>query len=241
MPLFVLAIGAGVGYGVNQLMTTPSLAVREIRVGGTRLITPHAVRLDAAQALGKNILALKTSAIALKVEKRPEVKSVEIGRRLPKTIILRVTERTPFVNVTNGSGIWLADARGLPFHRVNAAKKSIPTVMLPAEVTIVAGRKVAHTGLDSAIRCIESGPELAGRIAKISVDRAGNLCLNIGSDFYVKLGQPIEIPQKMRELTRMLAAQPEIGDKVEYINLSCYDRPAIKPKPAPESKSDANT
>lgn len=240
-PLVVLVSASGIGYGVAQLLTTPSLQVRRIEVRGTRLLSVSDVRADASAAIGENILTMSKKTIAKKILKRPEVLNVYVGRRLPRTAVLTVTERKAFVTVTNGSGFWLVDDRGLPFHRVGAPLKSVPLVQLPSGAKVALGKKAGSAGLLNAMKCVQASPSLAGRITKISVDRAGNLCLNIGSDFYVKLGQPVEIREKMNKLSEILMAQPEIGQRVEYINVSCYQAPALKMKPASFQKSTENT
>ena len=240
-PLVVLIVSAGICYGVAQLLTTPSLEIKRIEVKGTRLLSVNDVRADASVAIGQNVLTLSKKTIAKKILKRPEVLDVSVGRRLPRTAVLTVTERTAFVTVSNGSGFWLVDRTGLPFHRVGAPLKTVPLVVLTPGVKVVSGKKVVNGGLPSAMKCVQSCPSLVGRITKISVDRAGNVCLNIGSDFYVKLGQPVEIREKMTKLSDILAAQPEIGERVEYINVSCYQAPALKMKPASLQKPAENT
>lgn len=232
LPVVVLALSGAIGTGVHSLLTTPKLRVTTVAVRGAKLVSAADIQKDASIAIGRNIIALHRRDICERIMKRPEVKSVAVGRRLPKMVVVTVAERTPYLTLTNGAGFWLVDRGGLPFHRVSGAEKSVPLVTLPPGALVVPGRKVINSGLGNAMACMECSPSLSRRISKISVDRAGNVCLNMGSDFYVKLGQPVDIGQKMSKLSELIAAEPDIGKRVEYINVSCYEYPALKPKPA---------
>ena len=240
-PLAAVAILSGSGVGCYYLLTAPALRVNRIEVLGTHLLDRTAIEADAKPALGKNILLISKKQLAARIARHPELKSVSIGRALPRKIVVRVAERVPYLTAASGTGLWLVDSAGLPFHEVKRAPESIPLVEFPPEVRIISGRPVRHVSMKSAILCVRQCRAAGHRVSKISVDRAGNLCLNIGSRFYVKLGQPVEIPKKLANLSRILSAQPEIGEKAQYIDLSCSDRPAWRPKPDADGRPISNT
>lgn len=230
-PLVALVVLSGVAAGAYCALTSPKLRVERVRVVGVRLLDPAVIGAAARPALGQNILALSKTRIARRVLRRPEVESVRIGRILPRTLVVRVQEREPYLTLVSGGAFWLVDRSGLPFHQVAQAPRSVPIVELPPEADVAAGRPVHHPGLAAAMRCIEDCRSWNSRVGKISVDRAGNLCLNIGGEFYVKLGQPVGIPEKLATVSKILAARPEIGQKLLYIDVSCSERAVIKPKP----------
>ncbi|MCL4499690.1 MAG: hypothetical protein M1335_05560, partial [Chloroflexi bacterium] len=68
------------------------------------------------------------------------------------------------------------------------------------------------------------------KVDKISIDHAGDMCLNMESDFYVKLGQPDDIARKMKLLHSVLVCRPSIAREARYIDLSSPSAPVWKPK-----------
>lgn len=234
-PILTLVILAALGAGCYQVLTTPKLQVRKVRVTGTRLLDNDSIQLDVEKlTIGRNILILSKTAIVNVIVKgrvkRPEVGEISVGRMLPDTVVVRVKERSPYAVVTNGAGFWLVDKDGMPFHESARPTGRVPLVELPSSAQLAAGRPVKGAAMKSAMRCISDDGALKGKIAKISVDHVGNLCLNIGSEFYVKLGQPVEISEKLEKLAKVLAAKPEIGETALYIDVSCCERPVVKPK-----------
>lgn len=205
-----------------------------MKVVGTRLLNKKSIQADAEEVtIGKNILLLSKKNVAEEIRKgRPEIKEAKIGRVLPRTIVVRITERTPYVSATIIGGknpsYWLVDKSGIPFHEVSKPPDSAPVVEFAPKLKLrfVAGKTMKNRAFSSAIDCLENCRSAGYKTDKISVDQVGNLCLNIGSEFYVKLGQPIDVPKKLEVLSKILA-RPDIGS---YIDISCYERPAVGKK-----------
>lgn len=239
-PFVILLMAAGLGVGGQRVLESPELRIAKVRVSGTRLIDGASVEADVKRVIQQdrsffgryhNILILPKRRIVRRLlADHPEVRSVVIGRILPKTVVVRVQERRTFATVTNGAGFWLVDRDGLAFHRTNGPIASVPTVELPPDAAIRLGRRIDHSGIAPALACVDGCRPLKRKIDKISVDQAGNLCLNIGSDFYVKLGQPIEIPEKLKKLSEIIQSGQGIGEDALYIDVSCTERPVMKPK-----------
>lgn len=239
-PLLLLMALSAVGAGCYLLLTAPALSVTRVKVVGARLVDPRLIEADARSVIGRNILTVSKKRLAAQTM-RPEIRSVTIGRSLPRTVVVRVAERVPYLTVTDGRRFWLADRSGLPFHEVRSPADGIPLVALPTGVDVEPGRPIRHPSIRSAIGCIEECRVFRYKVSKISVDRAGNLCLNIGSKFYVKLGQPVAIPKKLAALSRMLSAKPEIGERALYIDVSCDDRPAVQLRSSEDGEPSVNT
>lgn len=234
---------AGIGYGCYQLLTTPKLSVKQVKIIGTRLVDAGSVELDVRSAVvGKNILLISRGRITERVMKnRPEISQVGIGRILPKTVVVRVKERTPYAAITpllapesksQPQSYLLVDPEGIPFHKSDKLSMAVPVVELSGEhySELSLGKKSENTLLLSALACISDCRSAKCSIDKISVDPAGNLCLNIGSNFYIKLGQPVEIPKKLETLQKMLPALRDRGESLLYVDISCYDKPVWKRK-----------
>lgn len=241
-PFIFLVVLSGIITGVYYTITSPELMIKRVEVRGTRLLDSDMIKSDVwsiinsdRSAVGKykNILMLSKKRVTKSVMKHPEVKSVRVGRLLPKTIILKVEERKAFAAVTNGEVYWLVDRDGLLFHQVHAVPSATPAVILPVGKSIRQGKMPAESALYPCLACIADWNALTAnqksKVSKISVDPAGNLCLNIGSEFYVKLGQSVEIADKLKVLSQILE-KPEIGERALYIDVSCKEAPVWKPR-----------
>lgn len=233
----------GIGYGCYQLLTTPKLSVTQVKIIGTRLVDAGSVELDVRSAVvGKNILLISRGRITEQVMKnRPEISKVGIGRILPRTVVVRVKERTPYAAVIpletseqkpQPQSYLLVDPEGIPFHISDILPRGVPVVELAREhySKLTLGEKPKNAPLSSAMACIFDCRNAECNIDKISVDPAGNLCLNIGSNFYIKFGQPVEIPEKLETLRKMLPALRDRGESLLYIDISCYEKPVWKRK-----------
>lgn len=243
-PFIVLVILSGAVYGCYRLLTTPELSVSKVKVDGTKLLDAGKIEFEARPAvIGKNILLISRNRITKRVMRnRPEISEVRIGRILPRTVVVRVKERVPYTAVTAAPptgeesqvrGCRLVDKEGFVFHKTDKIPRSLPVVELdPGRYAkLIFGKKTKNAALISAMKCLDDCRKVKCDTDKISVDPAGNLCLNIGSDFYVKLGQPVEIPEKLETLQKMLPALRERGETLLYVDISCRQKPVWKRKP----------
>lgn len=216
--------------GVAWLLTTPRLAVLATQIQGNNIVPDEAVQRLAGCSIGCNILLIRTQKVREAVLSRPEIEEVKIRRRLPHTLIVQIKERKPFAIVTAGSGFYEIDEHGLIFRRISSPTPSVPLVSLQNEIGLRAGERPKDTHLASAMNCLALCNENDCRVTKLSVDHVGNVCLNMGSGFYVKLGQAEQIAEKLNIIQATVQARPDIVREALYIDVSCPSAPALKRK-----------
>jgi cell division protein FtsQ len=107
--VLVLAITAAVLYW------TPAVSVRELRVRGTAVVTEREVRDAAAVRPGTPLLQVDVAGLRSRVAQIAPIRSVDITRRPPSTLEIRVTERTAVAVVENPGGRWLLDGTGVAY------------------------------------------------------------------------------------------------------------------------------
>jgi len=91
---------------VYILFQSPLFMIDNIVVRGNATLTAAEVTKVSGIITGVNIFKVDLKTAAARVEALPVVKSVEISRRFPSTIMIYVTERTPVALVmTNGEFI----------------------------------------------------------------------------------------------------------------------------------------
>lgn len=239
----MLLILTGIGMGCKYAVTTPELRISRVNVRGTRLLDETAVKTEVWRTIKsdnglfgryQNILTFSKTRILTNLKNHPEIKSVRIGRLLPRAVMVQVEEHKPCATVTNGQVFWLVEKNGLLFHQVHSVPSFTPAIILPPGTPVKLGQMAAGSGIAPALKCIGLWNGLVtdrkSRVSKISVDPVGNLCLNIGSEFYIKLGQPVEIAEKLKSLSRIIS-ETDIVDNALYIDVSCPGHEAWKSKP----------
>ena len=85
--------------------------VRGVRVEGARYVDPRDIwtrlALDTAMSVWDDVAVLETRIAA-----HPQVRSVEIGRKLPDTLVVRITENQPIALVPTATGMEVVDGEG---------------------------------------------------------------------------------------------------------------------------------
>jgi cell division protein FtsQ len=122
--LVVLAAAGGVVYA------TPVLGVAGIRVTGARLVTAGEVRAAAGVAPGTPLARVDMDRVSRRVGGLPPVDRVTVSRSWPRTLVVRVVERTPVAAVPAGDGYVMVDRTGTVFDRAARPPAGLPVVKL---------------------------------------------------------------------------------------------------------------
>ncbi|MBW1806908.1 MAG: FtsQ-type POTRA domain-containing protein [Deltaproteobacteria bacterium] len=120
--LFGLAVlGAGIGFGAYQVMsflrTSPALAVRSIEIKGTVKTATGDLLRAAELSEGINIFSVDVEEIRRKVEKLPWIRSAQVQRIIPDTVIVEAQEHIPAALIAL-TGLYYVSERGEVFKRV---------------------------------------------------------------------------------------------------------------------------
>ncbi|MFP5283045.1 MAG: cell division protein FtsQ/DivIB [Actinomycetes bacterium] len=140
--LLVLLLAAATwAVGFSSLLTT-----RQVQVHGVDALTEGEVGRAAKVALGRPLARQDLDRIARDVAELRPVRSVRVERTWPRTLTIRVTERTPVIAIQRPDGVLLLDAEGVGYLTVPSAPKGVvradvdPTQQaLVADVAEVAG------------------------------------------------------------------------------------------------------
>ena len=123
--LGLVALLAALGWVGLQLDgwagSSPRFALRNLRVSGLRRATEKELLRLAGVAPGMNLWSLDPAAVSQAMGVHPWVRSVEVTRSLPDTLLLRVEERAPVALAVLGD-LYVVDADGAPFKRVSPAE-----------------------------------------------------------------------------------------------------------------------
>lgn len=235
--LGIFAACALVSGVVAYALRTPSLQVKEVDIAGVGICDRAAVESIAREVLGRNIIILRKSPIKRRIRSLSQVEQVKMGRSFPDRVWIRIWERQPDAVLTDGRCWWLMQDDGLVFHSAAGPPKGVPVLRVDGCGPVRLGQVCASTRVNYALQVLRCARDEGLQLGKISVDPHGDMCLNMGSDFYVRLGQPDEIALKMSLLRSALVYKPSIAKEALYIDVSCPAAPVWKPKHAAQDAS----
>lgn len=139
--MVVAALLAAAGWLV---LGSGALGVEVVRVSGVERLRPADVRARADIRAGTPLARLDAGAVARRVSALAAVRHVEVVRRWPRAVEIRVRERTPAAARARGSGWVLVDRTGLAFATEARRPDGLPLVSAPAD----AGRRQLRGALD---------------------------------------------------------------------------------------------
>jgi len=107
----VLALLASPWWGRALLREMDFFRVRRVVIEGARYAAPDEIvsrlRVDTTASIWDDVAPL-----VARVKEHPQVREVRIGRRLPGTLVVRVTENPPVALVNSPRGLVVTDASG---------------------------------------------------------------------------------------------------------------------------------
>ncbi len=219
--LLVLAV-------VAVLVERSSLvALEEVQVSGTQRLEPGAVRRAADLPLGTSTLRLPLDAARERVEALPLVRSADVSRLDPLTVMIAVTEREPIAVVRRGDAAVLVDRDGVVVARgrepglpvIRLATGSLPSPGATLEEAPAAAN--AHAALS----------ELPGPVRSLVatyVARADDeLDLRLATGTIVRFGRAERVAEKARALGAVI--EDLDGREVSAIDVRAPSHPVVLP------------
>lgn len=189
-----------------ELGRGPGLSVQEIRIEGREFAPREALLAAIGITPGEAILDFEPSAAKHRLEQIAWVETAHVERRLPGTILIRITERRAFAVWQREGRFSVIDREG----RVMATERLEAFGPLPLVVGIGAERVAAPM-----IDLLRGAPEIADRVQAIIrvSERRWNLRLQNGADIMLPEGHEeaaitrlAELQARDRLLDRPLAA-----------------------------------
>lgn len=133
--LVALLALAAVGLGVWVVWFSSVLGVAEVEVAGTSVLDERQVLVAAAVETGEPLARVDLDAIVERVEQLAPVKSVEVTRQWPDTVLVSVTERTTVAVMQVGERFRGMDETGTVFRNFPRQPNGIPLVRAAGELT----------------------------------------------------------------------------------------------------------
>ncbi len=230
-----VALVGGVIELAAMALTSPHLAVKHVQVSGASLETSPWTYSTLRTALGDNILRAPVSELRKRLESHPVVEKAKVRRTLPSGLAAEITERTPYASVVWKSGCYTVDRGLVPFRNTASPESGLPVIEALSAGAPTLGRRWESTYLEAGMQCLRAAGKSDLKVAKVSIDPVGDMCLNIGNGTEIRAGYPQDIEQKMTVASRVLASLPVPPGSIQYVDVSCPSAPAYRPRGGGES------
>lgn len=227
----ILGIGSGVAWGARRYVRTSArFAVSEIVTAGGKHLGPDEIANAAGIAKGQNVFSLDLDRARARLAADPWVESADIGRQLPGTITIRVTEHEPAGIVSMAEGTYLVTRDGAIIKRVEAGDPIdfdvVTGVALGALVDDREGatRTIRHA-LDLAYDYNHSPLAQRSPIQEVHVEPNGDMTLVVGKSGTVLRMGAAPYRRKLEQAVRIGFELDRRGAKPETILLDDEARP----------------
>lgn len=214
--LFVLVAGVLLIVVVSwSVYGTSMLGVDKVDVSGATFTSVDKVRDTAKVDKGAALAALDADEIAGRVAQLPSVESVEVSRSWPHTIVIKITERSPFLAVPDGKKFVLVDKFGVAYRTVSEAPKATVTAVLDKP-----GRQDPATAATLTVLSALT-PKLEKALVKVEAKSATQVTLKLKDSRTVFWGDATDSDRKAKVSTALLSRSGK------HFDVSAPDVPTV--------------
>lgn len=170
---------------------SPRLALREVRITGTRHLQQASILSRAAVTLGTNLLHVDSDAIVARLSSEPWLKQVRVRRELPNILHIELVEHEPAALVSLES-IYLCDSNGLVFKRAHSSEYGELAVITGiGRAGYVLEPAYARAQIRTALLSLARYQHEPGRppIGEVHIDRFVGITLYTRAGMALQLGQ----------------------------------------------------
>jgi len=205
--LYVAVLTILFSLGLALFFRSSAFTVQHVLVQGLKLSQESEILKLANGVQGQNLFLFDQEELNHKIKLHPLVQSVQFQRKLPQTLVIIVTERTPVAMVVVPRGVLEVDAQGDFLRRL----ESWPTNDLPVlsgitlKDTVGPGQNFANSSLTAALNLLEQAPSgLLSQIGELHIDAIQQMTIYLISGVEVRLGQANDWKTKLNALFQLI-------------------------------------
>lgn len=228
--IFVILLGLLIVLIAGFLFLNSSFfTVGQVIVEGNKYISVEEVYRMAGIPETVNIFRLNTTDIKDNLKNDLRVGDVEVSRKFPSTIVVKVKERQPLVYIACGYGFVEVDKQGV----ILAALKNLKQINLP----MVTGIRLESGYVGDTV----SNPELApvleylshldeptlNQISEVNIKYSESIIVYTVSSAQIRIGKNERITDKAKLTNEILHELNGKNAVLEYIDLN-FSSPVIK-------------
>lgn len=211
------------------LLRSSLFEVKSIVVQGNNHLASDKIVSVSGITPGTNIFKLELAGAKENLKVLPMLKSVEMSRVLPSRVVIRVQERQPVALVPVPDGFLEVDEEGVYLQKGSISESGLPVVTGITAAVSVPGQVVRGEKLAVSLDVISELPEpLLKELSEINIDAQGRAVFYTMDGVQCRLGRPVDIAEKGALFMKVFSELKGKGKKIEYVDLSYKDVPAVK-------------
>lgn len=188
----------------------PAFHTKNIIVLGNSSIKESEVGTYSEESLDKNIYLVKARKIEADYRENPYIKSIQIQRKFPWTLIYQITERKAVASIKFTGGFAIIDDFGFVLKTTQDINDIVKPLVNGVKVKeIIVGEEIKtedmenlKAGLD-ALSNVKSA-QLLNNISQIDISDPKNMYMITPQGITVLLGEGKDLNEKMRVLNKIL-------------------------------------
>lgn len=223
--LYLTILTIMLSLGLALFLRSSAFTVQHVIVQGLKSSPESEILKLASGIQGQNLFLFDQEALTHKITLHPLVKSVQFQRKLPQTLVIMVTERTPVALVVVPKGVLEVDSEGTFLRRLESWPKNDSPVLTGIDLkdTVGPGQNLANPSLMAALDLLGQAPvELLAQIGELHVDTIQQMTIYLRSGVEVRLGQASDWKTKLNALFQLISAEEykSFQQGVRYIDFT---------------------
>lgn len=223
--LYVAILVVLLALGVTSFLRSSYFVIEKVEIEGLQQIPENEIERLTTEAVGQNLILVDQNRLKQNVLLHPLVENVEIKRQFPKTLVVRITERTPVALVVVSRGVVEVDGKGIFLRRREGwPDKSYPVINgISIPDTAGPGLELKLPSLQAALLLLGQAPqELAPLIGEVYVNPIQQMTLYLTSGVEVRLGKTSDWTVKLKALYELLndTGYKSFQNGVRYIDFT---------------------
>lgn len=206
--LILWGIGIGLAVilavGVWLAFFSQVLAVKDVAVGETTLLTREQILETAAVELDVPMLATDTDAIAARVAELPAVLSVAVERDFPDTIVISVVERELAYQRPRAGQVDWVDPGGVVFHQ-----SAEPT---PGAIQVISDTSEHRLLTDIATVAVNIPESVRPQVISLTAESVDRMTISLTQNRTVEWGSAEESELKGDVIEALLTVEAKVYD-----------------------------
>ncbi|MDP4126584.1 MAG: FtsQ-type POTRA domain-containing protein [Bacillota bacterium] len=204
---YVVILISLLAMGLTLFFRSGAFAVQQVTVQGLQIIPENQILKLANGIQGQNLLLFDQEALKNKISLHPLVKSVQFQRKLPQTLVIKVTERSAVALVAVTKGVIEVDEQGSFLRRLESWPKTDHPVITGINIadSVGPGQNLSNPSMTEALRMLgQAPPGLVGHIGEVHVNAVQQITLFLDSGVEVRLGQAESWKDKLNALFQLI-------------------------------------
>lgn len=225
--LFALAVGFAI---FMIMLKTGFFSINNIRVLGNEKILKNKIVLLSSIEEGENIFKISTREAEKNISTLPYIKDVEVKRKIPAEINIRVEERKPKFQIKNISSFMLFDKEGYMLENINEKDEELTEIIGFNVENKIVGENIFEDKNDTVkVEFIREAERLniLDKANYIDMEDDSNINMLIFDEIELVFGTINNVKYKLSLLDEVLKDISERDLKVKMILMNRGENPVV--------------